>query len=587
MRRILALLLVLGALAATAGHAAPSSPSRIVFASNRGPNVNNSEIFSIRADGSRYRDLSRNQGHDGSPVWSPDGRRVAFWSERLDFGNLVRALYVMRADGTGQRRLTPAGLGVSGVGEAPSWSPDGSRIAFGADSADGGRVWVVRADGSGLTPVGYGIEPAWSPRSNQIAFVASSDFGGRLALVNADGSGLRMLTDGENNERLPGWAPDGRSLAFLRFDREPPASVLYRIGVDGRGLRRLAPISIDLVARSPSWAPDGSLITFQHAGAVWVISPRGTGLRRLALGNVPGFSPDGRLIAFVRGSALAVMRPDGSARRTVRAVNGDFFTSGPVWSRDRRTLVFATARENADYELYVVGANGTNLRRLTRNRLDERLPTWSPARRRIAFVRGGQIFVMSASGTGARRVARGTYPTWSRTGAELAFSRLGTVFVVPIHGGTARPLVIGSKPAWSPTNDQIAFVRGLDLVVVGRRSGVERRITDLDCDRSSHTQTIIGIPEWSPDGRRLVVPLLCIFGRAEVPSALVVDVDGGNRRFLPIEALDFARLAWSPDGSRIAFSTYQGLPRIATAKLDGTGQTSVTFSAGDDRDVDW
>ena len=117
MRRLPLLLVLLAAVSAPAGDAAAPSPSgRIVFSSNRGPNVNNNEIFSIRADGSRYRDLSRNQSHDGSPVWSPDGRRVAFWSERVERGSLVRALYVMHANGTGQRRLTPAGLSVSGVG---------------------------------------------------------------------------------------------------------------------------------------------------------------------------------------------------------------------------------------------------------------------------------------------------------------------------------------------------------------------------------------------------------------------------------------------------------------------------------------
>jgi Tol biopolymer transport system component len=587
MRRTLALLLVLGALTATAGHAAPATPNRIVFASNRGPNVNNLEIFSIRADGSRFRDLSRSQRPDGSPVWSPDGRQVAFWSERVEQGVAARALYVMQADGSRQRRLTPPELSVSGFGESPSWSPDGTRIVFGADSPLGSGIWVVRTDGSGLTFVARGIEPAWSPRSNQIAFGGIDQNDMHLGLVNADGSGLRMLTEGEDIDRLPSWAPDGRSLAFVRFDAEPPASALYRIGLDGAGLRRLAPTTIDLVARSPSWAPNGSQIAFSYASGVWVVSPRGTGLRRLALGSVPTFSPNGRKLAFVRGSALVVANPDGSARRVVRSVRGDFFTGGPGWSRDGKTLVFATLRESADHELYSVDANGAHMRRLTDNALDERLPVWSPIRRRIAFVQGGHIFVMSASGAGRRQVARGSYPTWSRTGTELAFSRGGMVYVVPDRGGVARLLAVGTKPSWSSQNGQIAFVRGLDLIVVDRRSRAERVITDLDCDGSTETPTIVGIPEWSRDGRRLVVPLLCVLGRAELPAALIVDADGGHSAYLPLDDLAFARLAFSPDSSRIAFSAYSGWPRIATAKLDGTAQTSVTSSAGDDQDVDW
>ena len=586
MRRILALLLVLGALTATAGHAAPSSPSRIVFASNRGPNVNNVEIFSIRADGTRYRDLSRSQGGDGGPVWSPDGRRVAFWAERMDGGRFVRALYVMQADGTRQRRLTPPDLSVSGIGEPPSWSPDGSRIAFGADSSLGSGIWVVRADGSALTFVANGREPAWSPRAARIAFMTSGAQSFDIAVVNPDGSGLRTLTDGGHIDRVPSWSPDGRTIAFVRFDRQPPAAALYRIGADGTGLARLAAVSLDLVSRGASWAPNGRLIAFTHASAVWTVSPQGAGLRRVATGTAPAFSPNGRAIAFVRGSALVVTNADGSRPRTVRNERGDFFANGPAWSYDGRTLLFATLRESADHELYVVDSSGAHLRRLTDNNFDERLPVWSPARRRIAYVRGGDIFVMSAAGTGRRRVARGSFPTWSRTGAELAYSRAGTVFVVPSRGGRGRPLAIGSKPAWSPRTDQIAFVRGFDLVVVGRRTGTERRITDLHC--GDHIRTIIGIPEWSPDARRLIVPLYCIEGRVEVPRALIVDADGSNRGFLPTdEELDFARIAFSPDGSRIAYTRYSKWPRIATSALGGGGQATVTVSAGDDRDVDW
>lgn len=581
-------MLVLGAVSVAAGRAAAPAPNRIVFASNRGPNVNNNEIFSIRADGSRYRDLSRNQGHDGSPVWSPDGRRVAFWSERFDGGTEVRALYVMRADGSRQRRLTPAELSVSGGAEPPSWSPDGSRLAFSADSPMGSGVWVVRADGSDLfLAAGGGSEPAWAPRSNQIAFVSGSGPDAHIALINSDGTGRRTLTAGDDIDRLPAWAPDETTLAFVRIDRGLATGELYRMRVDGTQLTRLAPSNTELVAQAPSWAPDGRRITFSHAGRVFVVSPDGSGLLELAGGTLPSFSPDGRRIAFVRDSALVVINSDGSGARTLRNVKGDFFTSGPRWSHDATTLVFSTARERLDHDLYSVGADGRRLRRLTNNAVDERLPAWSPARRRIAFVRGGHIFVMNESGGRPRRITRGSFPSWSRSGAEIAFSRSGSVYVVRASGGRGRRLAQGSRPAWSPRRDQIAFVRGLDLIVVGRRPGAERRIADLDCDGGRDTPTIVGIPEWSPDGGRLIVPVLCVHGRAEAPSALVVNADGRNRRFLSLEGLLFARVAWSPGGSRIAYSHSSGRPRIATARLDGSGRRTVTSTAGDDHDLDW
>jgi TolB protein len=588
VRKILVLTLALGAVAATAGHAAPSKSNRIVFASNRGPNVNNNEIFSIRVDGSRHRDLSRNQGHDGGPVWSPDGRYVAFWAERFERGTYVRALYVMRPDGSGQRRLTPPELSVSGTGDPPSWSPDGSRLAFAADTPVGYGIWVVRADGSGLIlAAGGGIEPAWSPRSNQIAFVSSAGQAVHIALVEADGTGLRILTTGDEVDRLPAWSPDGRSIAFVRIDSGLASAELYRVRLDGTELTRLAPFDTELGTRPPSWDPNGRRITFSHGGRVLVVSPGAPAPRRLAKGTLPAFSPDGRKIAFVRDSALVVMNSDGTGARTLRNAKGDFFTSGPRWSRDGRTLVFATVRERADHDLYSIEAEGRGLRRLTNNAIDERLPAWSPARRRLAFVRRGHIFVMNASGGNQRSVTRGSYPSWSPTGAEIAFSRDGSVYVVRATGGAGRRLAQGSRPAWSPRGDQIAFVRGLDLIVVRRGSRAERRIAALDCDGSPATDTVVGVPDWSPDGHRLVVPLVCIEGRAEIPSALMVDAASGNRQFLSLPGLDFARLAWSPDGSRISYSHYLGRPRIATARLDGSGVATVTSTAGDDRDLDW
>src|SRR5689334_20195803 len=82
---------------------------KIVYSSDRGPNVRNSEIYSIGVDGARRVDLSRNQAEDGGFAWSPTGDRVAFWSALAD----PAALYVVRADGSGLQRLTPAGIQVS------------------------------------------------------------------------------------------------------------------------------------------------------------------------------------------------------------------------------------------------------------------------------------------------------------------------------------------------------------------------------------------------------------------------------------------------------------------------------------------
>ena len=154
-----------------------------------------------------------------SPVWSPDGRRIAFVSRRDG-----KALYVMNADGSGLRI-------VARVSDAtPAWSPDGRRIVF--EGWGDGAVYVVNADGSGQrTLARRGHTPAWSPDGRRIAFVIT----GKLYVVNADGSGHRTLTP-----RIEG---RGRCLSCMVARRaEAPRPAGARLRPPLRDLRpRLCP----------------------------------------------------------------------------------------------------------------------------------------------------------------------------------------------------------------------------------------------------------------------------------------------------------------------------------------------------------
>ena len=186
---------------------------RIAFVEQRGRGRERMEIYVVNADGSGQRPLTRNKVGDSDPVWSPDGRRIAFVSSWQ--------LWVMNADGSGQRRLTRQGV----HNFNPAWSPDGKRIAFerGRRQRDyvgctycaglwGLAVFVMNADGSGQRKLTQGgSQPHWSPDGQKIAFVSRREDNADIYIMNADGSDQRNLTRAAgNSESQPVWSPAQR-----------------------------------------------------------------------------------------------------------------------------------------------------------------------------------------------------------------------------------------------------------------------------------------------------------------------------------------------------------------------------------------
>jgi TolB protein len=267
-------------------------------------------------------------------------------------GGGARHLYVAGADGSGVRRLT------STDGDAePTWSPDGSRVAFKRWSNEGGcvrphldcaQIWTVAADGTGerrLTPRSRrSQEPDWSPDGERIAFVRWQDDENPWAnetdiyVMRADGTGIRRLTEVPGDEGSPAWSPDGTRIAFTS-DRHGSYDI-FVMNADGSGIRRLTHTPVPEFA--PAWSPDGKRIVFQNArNELVVMDAAGGGQRTLTrpfAGDAqPVWSPDGKRIAFLRRRAdraeLYVVRDDGSDPRALEIAQiGE--PSDPDWSAE-------------------------------------------------------------------------------------------------------------------------------------------------------------------------------------------------------------------------------------------------------------
>jgi Tol biopolymer transport system component len=176
--------------------------------------------------------------HVGAPAWSPDGSQVAFRATVQGPGGLAARILVVNADGSGRHQVTPDDADPNALtsDDAPSWSPDGSKIVFTRD----GVLQVINADGTGLTPLPNedgARAPSWSPDGSRVAYARLSG-AGDIVVRNADGSNPVVLTSNPDQENNPRWSPDSRRLVFCRT--VGGHQQLFVINADGTGEVKLS-----------------------------------------------------------------------------------------------------------------------------------------------------------------------------------------------------------------------------------------------------------------------------------------------------------------------------------------------------------
>src|SRR5438034_1052892 len=278
-------------------------------------------------------------------------------------------------------------------------SPQG-RIAFVSERDGNAEIYVMNADGSGVTRLtdnpAVDRNPAWWPDSSRILFESSRDGIGELYAMNPDGGGVTRLTIDSSRAMLP--AGCGNRIAFASDRRFPPFTEIYVMNADGTGVTRLT--TNNTFSEYPGWSPSCDRIVYNYD---------------------PGGSD----------ASIVIMNADGSNSNNVAGGGGSGQNRHPAWSPDGTRIAFASDRDTpGSFEIYVLYTDGSGRQptRLTVNSAYHiyDFPAWSLDGAQIAFESYGngepvRIHVMNADGSGVTQIADSVSDTriaWIGPGAS-------------------------------------------------------------------------------------------------------------------------------------------------------------------------
>lgn len=514
----------------------------VVFSSDR---AGSSDIYRVHPDGSGLERLTDSPAFDDQGVLSPDGRSLAFVSTRDGGMANIWVLDLARHRYSNVTRHHSGNF-------RPSWSPDGKWLAFTSDRdmphkrygpdkpppegsgccgwemVQSTALYIVRPDGGGLrrltSPERYAGSPKWSADGRHIAFY---DERGQIVAIDVATGNTTDLTDGAAHK----WAPQylGAAVRYLMADGNN-MRLADSSGAKGPGITKIW---------SPCWSADGKRVVY--ARSEWIDIPDGKAIEPIGppdrefefyrATRTLSWSPDGKMILFAmpfEGTPqLQVMNADGSNHRmlydTGDTAKGIVF---PVWSPDGRFIVFTLGRYGS--------RNPVTAAQLARVRADGS---------------GFELLTQGGAGSG--------YSSFSPDGKQLVFRMLGReqgLRLLSLDTGRITVLTRAEDdfPAWSPRGDMILFtsLRSGDFEMYTiRPDGTGLHQLTQDHGNDAHGA-------WSPDGRLIVFTSTASGWKDEagLPSnniqsngeLVVMRPDGTHRRQLTDDQWEQAVTAWLP-----------------------------------------
>ena len=499
----------------------------------------NSDIFVINANGGGQINLTNTASpiREGNPSWSVTGK-IAYERDGQ--------IWTMNEDGSGQAQFAAI---TRPLPSDPAWSPDGMKLAF----TSGGKIWAINADGTNQHQVTFSAtsdsDPAWSPDGSKIAFTRSNG----IAVINADGTNEMTIAASGN---APSWSPDGTKIAFSVSGAS--GGGIFTMDPDGDNQVKIVsnfsnfPQCCDVIRENPAWQP------VAQTPNTHIISGRVTYNNVPLIGAIVNLS--GTINAAVTTDAVGNYQfsglPPGGSYTVSPSVVRHYFAPA------NRAFNNLTSNQTADFDVLGVCAGGKCVKN-----------------GRIAFVRGGEIYVINPDGTSQINITNNAAtdgdPNYSPYGTNIIFTtnRDGNneIYRMEEEGINLVRLTNNSAsdslPYYSPDASSIVFVSNRDgnneIYKMNADGSDQVRLTN---NTSSETQ-----PAFSHDGQKIVF----VSNASGQSNLWTMNADGSNQQAIPgtsgISPV-YERPSYSPDGSKI----------IYTYTPDGGSQVRITWTMNPD-----